>query len=80
MDFSGGALDQLEQRYDLKVDLWTSHGGFDNPYVIKVVGTNRWRAVFDLNYGGKGPIDMRCAVRLPDGKLLTETWLYQFFP
>jgi glucans biosynthesis protein len=80
IDFTGGPLAQLEQRYDLKPDLWVSHGSFDNPYVVKVVGTNRWRAVFDLNYQGKGPIDMRCALRMPDGKLLTETWVYQFFP
>ncbi|HEX4270020.1 MAG TPA: glucan biosynthesis protein [Rhizomicrobium sp.] len=80
VDFTGGALAGLEQRYDLKADLWASRGSFDNPYVIKVVGTNRWRAVFDLNHDNKGPIDMRCALRLPDGKLLSETWLYQFFP
>jgi glucans biosynthesis protein len=80
VDFTGGPLSRLEQRYDLKADLWTSHGSFDNPYVLKVVGTDRWRAVFDLNYDGKGPINMRCAIRMPDGKLLTETWLYQFFP
>ncbi len=80
VDFTGGPLGALEQRYDLKADLWTSQGSFDNPYVVKVVGTNRWRAVFDLNYEGKGPIDLRCAIRMPDGKLLSETWLYQYFP
>jgi glucans biosynthesis protein len=80
VDFIGGPLSSLEQRYDLKADLWASHGGFDNPYVVKVVGTNRWRAVFDLNHDGKGPIDLRCTLHMPDGKLLTETWLYQFFP
>ena len=80
VDFTGGPLATLQQRYDLKADLWASQGGFDAPYVLKVVGTNRWRAVFDLNYDGKGPIDIRCALRMPDGRLLSETWLYQYFP
>ena len=49
------------------------------PMSIKVVGTNRWRALFDVDAPGNKQIDLRCYLRL-DGKALTETWLYQYFP
>jgi glucans biosynthesis protein len=56
-----------------------SRGKVSNGYVIKVVGTERWRALFDLAAPGNEPIQLRCFLRL-DGKALTETWLYQYFP
>ena len=51
----------------------------DNAYVIKVVGTDRWRALFDLAVEGSGPVDLRLFLKLGD-KTLSETWLYQYFP
>ena len=56
-----------------------SRGAMNHGYVIKVVGTDRWRAVFDVKVTGKEPVDMRCFLRLGD-KTLSETWLYQYFP
>jgi glucans biosynthesis protein len=56
-----------------------SRGRVENPYVIKVVGTSRWRAFFDVELKGAEPLDMRCFLRLGK-KTLTETWLYQYFP
>lgn len=79
IDFSGGPLDSLERRFDLKPTVSVSRGKVDNDYVIKVVGTDRWRAFFDLSADGKDPVDIRCYVRLED-RTLTETWLYQYHP
>jgi len=79
IDFSGGPLSELEQRYDLSVVATTSRGRIDNSHALKVVGTDRWRASFDLHAEGREPIDLRCYLRLGD-RTLTETWLYQYFP
>jgi glucans biosynthesis protein len=79
IDWQGGTLDQLQQRYDLTPVVNVSNGKADGAYVIKVVGTDRWRSLFDVTIDGKGPIDLRCYLKLGD-KTLTETWIYQYFP
>jgi glucans biosynthesis protein len=48
VDFTGGPLTQMPQRFDVTPVISTSRGKTDNAYVIKVVGTDRWRALFDL--------------------------------
>lgn len=79
VDFAGGALRGMAQRYDVTPVVTTSRGIIDNPYVIKVVGTDRWRALFDLKAEGNTPVDLRLYLKLGD-KTLSETWLYQYFP
>jgi glucans biosynthesis protein len=79
IDFEGGVLDGLEQRYDLEPVITASRGSIEGAYVIKVVGTERWRVVFDLGAEGKEPVELRCYVRL-NSRVLTETWLYQYLP
>lgn len=79
IDFSGGPLADMEQRFDVTPVVEASRGTIDNAYVVKVVGTDRWRALFDLAAGGEEPVDLRCFLRL-DGATLSETWLYQHFP
>ncbi|MEJ2435861.1 MAG: glucan biosynthesis protein, partial [Pseudolabrys sp.] len=79
IDFVGGPLAGMKPRFDIKPVVNVSRGKVRNPYVVKVVGTNRWRAAFDVYAPGKKQIDLRCFLRLND-KTLTETWLYQFFP
>ena len=79
VDYSGGSLAQMEARFDVTPVVTTSRGKIDNAYVIKVVGTDRWRAFFDLATDGAAPVNLRCFLRL-DGKALSETWLYQYFP
>jgi glucans biosynthesis protein len=69
----------LAQRFDVTPVVSTSRGKVDNAYVIKVVGTDKWRALFDLSPDGSEPIDLRCYLRLDD-KTLTETWIYQYLP
>lgn len=80
IDFAGGPLADLEQRYDLEPVVSASRGRVDNAHVLKVVGTERWRASFDLyvdDANADSPVELRCYVRLND-RTLTETWLYQY--
>jgi len=79
IDFQGGPLTAMAARYDVNPMITASRGKIDNAYVIRIVGTNRWRALFDLAIAGKEPIDLRCFLRLGD-RTLTETWLYQYLP
>jgi glucans biosynthesis protein len=79
IDFEGGPLAKMQPRYDVTPVATSSRGKIDNAYVIKVVGTDRWRALFDLTADGKAPVNLRCFLRLND-KTLSETWLYQYFP
>lgn len=79
IDFSGGPLKAMAPRYDLTPVVTASQGTVDNAYVIKVVGTDRWRALFDLRATGEDPIDLRCYLRLGD-ETLSETWMYQYLP
>ncbi len=79
VDFTGGPLAQLQQRFDIAPVASASRGRIDNAYVIKVVGTPLWRALFDLLVEGDAPVDLRLYLKL-DGKTLSETWLYQYFP
>jgi glucans biosynthesis protein len=78
LDFEGGALAAMGVRFDV-MPVVTSSGGLPSgAYAIKLVGTDRWRALFDVPVGGKQPIDLRCYLRLGD-RTLSETWIYQYF-
>jgi glucans biosynthesis protein len=79
IDFVGGPLSQMAARFDVTPVVTTSRGKVAKAYVIKVVGTDRWRALVDIHAPGKEQINLRCFLRLDD-KTLTETWLYQYFP
>jgi glucans biosynthesis protein len=78
LDFEGGDLAKMEPRYDIKPVVTSSSGEASDAYVIKIVGTNRWRALFDVPLGGKSPVELRCFLQL-DNKTLSETWIYQYF-
>ncbi len=79
IDFAGGPLANMARRYDVEPVATASRGTIEGPFVIKIVGTPHWRAFFDLHAEGKDPVDLRCYLRL-NGKTLSETWLYRFFP
>ena len=79
IDFAGGPLATMAPRYDVKPVVTLSQGEVHTPYVVKVVGTDRWRAFFDVALQDRAAIDMRCYLRLGD-RTLSETWLYQFYP
>ena len=79
IDFAGGPLAQMAPRFDVTPVVTTSRGKVGKAYVVKVVGTDHWRALVDVLAPGKEQINLRCFLRLGD-KTLTETWLYQYFP
>lgn len=78
IDFEGGPIEQMAPRYDIKPVVTLSRGKVINPYVVKVVDTNRWRGFFDVAFEGQEPLEMRCYLKLGD-QTLSETWLYQFY-
>ncbi len=45
----------MQQRYDVTPVVNVSRGKIESAYVIKVVGTDRWRSLFDLTVDGKAP-------------------------
>jgi glucans biosynthesis protein len=79
IDFAGGPLTQMAPRFDVTPVVTVSRGKVTDAYVIKVVGTEKWRALFDVDAPGLDPVELRCFLRL-DGKTLTETWLYHYIP
>lgn len=79
IDFRGGPLTNMAPRYDLTPVVTLSRGQVLNDYVVRIVDTDIWRAVFDVKFDGGQPLDLRCFLRL-GGQTLTETWLYQYFP
>lgn len=79
IDFAGGPLAKMAPRFDITPVVTLSNGVVDNAYVIKIVGTDNWRAVFDVHTTSTEPVDMRCFLQLGD-ETLTETWLYQHLP
>ncbi|MBL3570711.1 glucan biosynthesis protein D [Rhodovulum sulfidophilum] len=81
VDFEGPALDGLTRKDGILPEVSAPEGvELINPYVLPVVGTDRWRMVFDLKAPpGTGTVDLR-AYLARDGKPLTETWLGQIHP
>lgn len=79
IEFTGGPLAGMKQRFDIEAVVSTSRGEVHNRHVLKILGTADWRAQFDLHVLGKEPVNLRCYLRLGH-KTLSETWLYQYFP
>jgi glucans biosynthesis protein len=79
VDFAGGPLEGLGREDGVEPVVTASRGTLSNPYALPVVGTKRWRAVFDLQAEGAAPVDLRLYLRR-GGQALTETWLYQYIP
>ena len=79
VDFTGGPLSQMPVRFDVTPVVTASRGKVSDAFVLKVTGTDRWRAGFDLQLDGNAPVDLRLFLRLGN-KTLSETWLYQHFP
>lgn len=79
IDFTGGELHQLGKEDNVRVVVTTSRGRIDNSYVLPIVGTNGWRASFDLHVDGSEAVDLRCYLDR-NGASLSETWLSQYVP
>jgi glucans biosynthesis protein len=76
IDFEGGELGRLENTDGVKLNLTVSRGQTDLASAYRVVGTPRWRAMFDYIADGRSPAELRAFLER-DGKALTETWMYQ---
>ncbi|WGF88778.1 glucan biosynthesis protein [Marinivivus vitaminiproducens] len=80
IDFADGGMVGLVEGVKPSFDIDASRGKVSEPYVLPVVGTDRWRLVFDLfDIEGDQPIDLRALLTL-DGRPITETWVYQYQP
>ncbi len=81
IDFEGPAIKGLGQADGVTPDI-TVPAGVEvvNPYALPVVGTDRWRLIFDV----RAPADLDTAdlraFLTRDGAPLTETWLGQLHP
>jgi len=79
VDFEGGPLEDLVRSEPVEPVISTPDGKIQGPYAIQIVGTKRWRAVFDLVEVEAEVVDLRLYLRLGE-TTLSETWLYQYLP
>lgn len=81
IDFEGPAIKGLGQDDGVTPDITVPAGvELVNPYALPVVGTDRWRLIFDIRAPeGMDTADLR-AYLARDGVPLTETWLGQVHP
>lgn len=80
-DFAGPNLSGLTREDGLSVVVSTSGPQASNTAAYPVVGTDYWRALFDLTVAqaGDAPIDLRAYVDRA-GTAMTETLILQLFP
>ncbi|MBN9672085.1 glucan biosynthesis protein [Roseibium aggregatum] len=76
LDFEGKSLAGMTREDGIEPVVELSTGDVINPYVLPVVGTERWRLVFDAKTSGAEPIEARVYLRNGDD-VLSETWLGQ---
>jgi glucans biosynthesis protein len=76
IDFEGGDLGSLGNRDGVTLRLTASQGSFASSAAYRVVGTSRWRAMFDFVPEGNQTADLRAYLDL-NQRALTETWIYQ---
>jgi glucans biosynthesis protein len=81
IDFDGPAVADFpeEARSEIELVVTPDRGKIIKPYSHRIVGTKRWRAVFEIELADTKPVDVRAYLK-KDGKPLTETWLWQVFP
>ncbi|WP_181699784.1 glucan biosynthesis protein [Chthonobacter albigriseus] len=79
VDFEGGKLGDYGQGQGVEAVVSAASGTISGTYVLPVVGTKRWRAVFDFKPTGNEPVDMRLFLKV-ENEALTETWLFQHHP
>jgi len=82
IDFAGAPLTALTDQAEPEPNISASHGRIDNPYVQHVKNSGRWRVFFD--WKGELPPDDTpvelSATMSHDGQIITETWLYAYYP
>ncbi len=79
LEFDGASLADIPWGVRPTVVASTSRGTLSLVRAEPVYYTPRWLASFDLTVGGLEPVELRCYMEL-DGRVLTESWLYQYHP
>ncbi len=78
VDFAGGGLKGLDRGSGVEAAIALSRGAPIEATAYPVVGTERWRLMFDVAMGAGETVDMRAYLRRGQAAL-TETWVYQAF-
>ncbi len=73
VDFAGGALAELSD--DVEFELEARGGEIMIPRAYRVVGSDRWRLMFDLRGAHSRPVELRAYLHR-GGEPLTETWTW----
>ena len=77
VDFDGATVEGLGQQDGVKPKISLSKGTITRSYALPIVGTKRWRMIFDMTLPKEADtVDIR-AFLMKDNKPLTETWLGQ---
>ncbi|MEJ8573896.1 glucan biosynthesis protein D [Microbaculum marinum] len=79
IDLEGPTLAGLDRQSGVTAAVESSRGKIDNTDAYPVVGTDRWRVLFDIEAQGHEPVTLRMYLR-QGGDALSETWIYQYFP
>ncbi|MEI4470479.1 glucan biosynthesis protein [Frigidibacter sp. MR17.24] len=80
IDFEGPAIKGLGQQDRVRPEVTVPPGvTLEQAYALPVVGTDRWRLIFDISAEAVETADIR-AYLSRDGAALTETWLGQIHP
>ncbi len=79
IDVEGKILDDETRYGGTKTVVTTTNGTISGVEAFPVVGTRRWRMMFDLGDLNSQPADLR-AYLARNGEALSETWIYQVFP
>lgn len=76
VEFEGPSLKGKTKEDGIEAVVELSTGKTVNPYILPVVGTDRWRLVFDAKLPESGVIEARAYLKTAKD-VLTETWLGQ---
>ncbi|MBA2125031.1 glucan biosynthesis protein D [Hyphomicrobium methylovorum] len=79
IDLEGKALEDLTRFDGTRTAVTTSRGTISGVEAFPVVGTNRWRMMFDLSDLDGQPADLRAYLE-KNNTQLSETWIYEVFP
>ncbi len=79
VDFRGGKLGQYSLRGEIDLAVSAPSGTIERQAVYPVVGTDKWRAMFDFTPVSENPVDIRLYL-YKGGEALSETWLFQHLP
>lgn len=78
IDFAGGRLAGLDRSADVRAVVDAGHGEPIEASAYPVVGTHRWRLMFDIAVAAGNSVDLRAFLRL-GADALTETWTFEAF-